>query len=220
MSWSENRISTGGTVDIAKINRQIEQVNSVLLMLSRDEDLQDDLKMPIVQKALFHWTGVNRLKPEEAEKLQESRRVLYVFGKLQLLQAVCREAKMAVPLDHLMNGSPQLHPSLQKKLLGDAHTDRLSPITTSTSTAASTVQVEKAEATTTTNSHSAVLVSAATEIIDKGTPAVSTVKNTDNSQLLARKDELIQNQAFDASTIGIICAVLFLSIILTVYVYT
>lgn len=88
---------------------RIKPINAVLLMLSKDEDLSDDLKLKEVKIAIDHWTGKSRLMPEQANKLQNHRRVVYVLQRLQMLQHVCREANLPVPLDHLLNGLPELN---------------------------------------------------------------------------------------------------------------
>ena len=97
---------------------KLSHVNAVLLKLSKDEDLQDDLKLPAVVTAIDHWTGKNRLTPEKAQLLQNNRRVVYVLQRFQLLQAVCREAGMSVPLDHLLSGKQELVSSLVNRLFG------------------------------------------------------------------------------------------------------
>lgn len=112
-SWGANRSKTK-MVDRKVIEERLAQINSVLAMLAKDEDLQDDLKTPAVQTALKHWTGINRLPPEKAQHLQDNRRAMYVMQKLQILQAVCREAQLAVPLDHLVTGKRTLSDALQK----------------------------------------------------------------------------------------------------------
>ena len=78
-------------------------------MLSRDEDLHDDLKLPNVRAALLHWSGIKILPPEVySRKLETDRRVNSVYPKLKLLQSVCFQANMKVPLDHLLEGKKQL----------------------------------------------------------------------------------------------------------------
>ena len=110
MSWSENRSasSEGAYWNKDKIAKHVKQINAVLTKLAADEDLQDDLKLPPVIIAINHWTGKHRLNPEDAAKLQNNRRIVYVLQRMQMLAHVCREGKMAVPLDHLMKGIPQL----------------------------------------------------------------------------------------------------------------
>jgi hypothetical protein len=104
-SWSENRSAISSIAVSKAINekrRGLEQVNSVLHQVSQDDDFYDDLKMPIVLKALNHWTGKNRLPPEQAMELQENRRVMYVFKRFQTLASVCQAAGIQVPLNLLI----------------------------------------------------------------------------------------------------------------------
>jgi hypothetical protein len=51
---------------LSQVLDKIEQINAVLQLLSRDEDLQDDLhRLEAVQTAIAHWTGTHRLPPEQ-----------------------------------------------------------------------------------------------------------------------------------------------------------
>jgi hypothetical protein len=90
----------------------LRQVNAVLEKLAKDDDLQDDFKLPVVKTAIDHWTGKNRLDPEKAQLLQNNRRVVYVLQRFQMLQSVCKEALMPVPLDHLLAGKKELDQSV------------------------------------------------------------------------------------------------------------
>jgi hypothetical protein len=104
-SWSENRDSDNAArlaAALADKKQKLEQINAVIHKISQDDDFYDDLQMPIVQKALNHWTGRNRLPPEEAQELQDNRRVMYVFQRFQLLQSVCYSAGIPVPLNLLL----------------------------------------------------------------------------------------------------------------------
>lgn len=96
----------------ARTADHLRSINAVLLKLSNDEDFQDDLKLPIVKAAIDHWTGKNRLDTEKAQVLQNNRRVVYVLQRFQMLQSVCREAQMSVPLDHLLLGKQELDSGL------------------------------------------------------------------------------------------------------------
>ncbi len=104
MSWSEGREKHRDPPSPAILKEKLRQVDAVLQMFSKDEDLQDDLKMGEVKRALKHWTGESRLPPEEALMLQDHRRVVYVLQRLQILQQVCREAGIKVPLDLMLKG--------------------------------------------------------------------------------------------------------------------
>ena len=101
MSWSENRHSANKSSQEEKLIK-FRQVNTVLEKLAKDEDLHDDLKMPVVKKALDHWTGRKRLSAEEAMEFQDHRRAIYVLQRLQMLQSVCYEAGIPVPLDYML----------------------------------------------------------------------------------------------------------------------
>ncbi len=70
MSWSEgsDRISSNlndkTKQAIAKKKLEsLDALNSVLARLAADEDLHEDLKLPIVMTAIQHWTGQSRLPP-------------------------------------------------------------------------------------------------------------------------------------------------------------
>jgi hypothetical protein len=112
MAWSENRNKSKDKVDPKVVSEKIYQINAVLNKLAGDEDFQDDLKLPIVQKALKHWTNQHRLPPEEALKLQDNRDVVYVLQRFQIIQTVCREARISVPMDLILSRSAQLSPDL------------------------------------------------------------------------------------------------------------
>lgn len=107
LSWSENREKSQSVPD-SVVRERLRNINDVLAKLSKDEDLQDDFKLPQVKVALDHWTGKNRLPPDEAEELSENRRVVYVLQRLQLLQSVCRASQVAVPFDHFIKGCSKL----------------------------------------------------------------------------------------------------------------
>eukprot|EP01031_Cornospumella_fuschlensis_P034183 gene34183-41380_t len=109
MSWSENRSGSKPKASIAAIEEKIRNINAVFEKLAKDEDFQDDLKLPIVEKALKHWTNQNRLPPEEAMKLQEHRRVVYVLQRFQMIQSVCRDALVPIPLDLILGGQMKIH---------------------------------------------------------------------------------------------------------------
>lgn len=91
--WSDGRVHIkdldNDMKDIIKCKDNLDTINSVLLFLSKDDNLHDDLKLPIVNIAINHWTIPDkRLPPEKAKRLQEDRSVLYVLEKIQLLQHV------------------------------------------------------------------------------------------------------------------------------------
>ena len=111
MSWSDNRTSSTNSKDEWNskiIEQKVKQVNAVLEKLSKDDDLQDDLKLAVVKKAIKHWTRETILPLEEALQLQDNRRVVYVLQRLQMLQSVAKDARMSVPLDCLLSGRPNV----------------------------------------------------------------------------------------------------------------
>lgn len=119
MSWSDNRTKTEVTINKEKILEKIKNVNAVLEKLAKDLDFQDDLKTPDVKCALDHWTGKNRLHPEEALKLQDNRRCIYVLQRLQMLQHVCHDAHIAVPFDLMITGKDKLPESFINSTFGE-----------------------------------------------------------------------------------------------------
>ncbi|CAM9808545.1 unnamed protein product, partial [Phaeothamnion confervicola] len=81
------------------------RVNKLLLALKRDAPFQDYLKDPAVMRALRHWTGEERLPPEEAQSLTEDNyRVEAVFSRISALQAACHDAGISVPLNAVRTG--------------------------------------------------------------------------------------------------------------------
>ena len=55
-----------------------------------------------------HWTGENRLPPEQAEKLMGDYRVLAVLHKIKALQTACQRAGLPVPLDKVLRRETSL----------------------------------------------------------------------------------------------------------------
>jgi len=104
------------------IENRIQDINKVLHKLSNDEDLRDDLKLPEVIIALNHWSGKQRLQPEEAERLlEENRRVMYVLQRLQMLQSICREAQVSVPFDSFLKSRSKLTEKEMISLFGNEY---------------------------------------------------------------------------------------------------
>lgn len=101
------------------MSEKLRHVNAVLLKLSQDDDLHDDFKLPSVQAAIDHWTNRKRLDAENAQKLQNDRRVVYVLQRFQMLQSVCQQAGMPVPLDHLLLRKTEVDPNLVKQYFKD-----------------------------------------------------------------------------------------------------
>jgi hypothetical protein len=111
MSWSEGREvkdEKKASGDAKKLE-SIRQVNGVLKKLAHDEDLQDDLKLMNVRLAIDHWSGIVRMQPEKYKKvLENDQRVNSVYPKLKLLQSVCNDANIKVPIDHMLGGKEEL----------------------------------------------------------------------------------------------------------------
>ena len=103
-------------------NKKLENIRSVngcLAMLARDEDLQDDLKLPILKLAIDHWSGVHRMPPEMyLKKLEKDLRVQSVYPKLKMLQSVCNAVPMKLPLDHMLEGKSELDSSALTRAFG------------------------------------------------------------------------------------------------------
>jgi len=110
------------------MSEKLRQVNAVLLKLSQDDDLHDDFKLPSVQAAIDHWTNRKRLDPENAQKLQNDRRVVYVLQRFQMLQSVCQQAGMPVPLDHLLLRKTEVDPNLVKQYFKDEPVKSSEPV--------------------------------------------------------------------------------------------
>lgn len=108
MSWSDNRQNSKSS---GKTNKEKEkqleslrQLNLALSKLSFDDDLHEYLPLAHVQRAIQHWTGKARLPAEDAATLLDNRDVIYVFQRVQMLQAACKYAGVSqVPLDLLLN---------------------------------------------------------------------------------------------------------------------
>jgi hypothetical protein len=124
MSWSAKREENSRSTRLdqqKKIDgkrRHIDQINKVLQLLAKDEDLHDDLRMPSIVVAVDHWTGVRRLSIQEAEKLSENRRAMYVMQRMQMLQSVCRQAAIPVPLELMMDRTTTLSDEVITQLFG------------------------------------------------------------------------------------------------------
>lgn len=60
--WSDGRDSKQ-SISLTQKLRSLEEINKALLHLAKDENFKEDLKLPIIQVAIRHWTGVERLSP-------------------------------------------------------------------------------------------------------------------------------------------------------------
>ncbi len=149
MSWSDNRTKNSG-IPLAVRKENLRQVNMVLQKLAPDDDLHDDLLMPEVKRALNHWTGVSRLPPDEAVKLQDNRRVIYVLQRLQLFQSVCKQSGIhQVPIELFLNRKKYLPNDLAVRFFGqdivdlESTTVKQSTVTNNQRATSSSASVEK-----------------------------------------------------------------------------
>ena len=148
----------------------IKQINSVLELLSKDDDLHDDFKMPEVLKAINHWTGIHRLPIEEAGKLQDHRRIVYVLQRFQMLQHVCKAAGIQVPLDLLIQRKTELSSDFIKQYF---HIDKDSLLSSSTSDNSSSINSKQ-------NNH-------------KSDTKVKTINNTANNKVQSYVSDKLSN---------------------------
>jgi hypothetical protein len=71
-------------------------------MLMKDDDFFDDIRDPVVERAIAHWTLKNRLSPEEADMFHDHYKVVGVFNKLNNVQGACRQLNVGCPIDELL----------------------------------------------------------------------------------------------------------------------
>jgi len=65
-----------------------------------------DLNLDVVRRALDHWTGVERLSPEEADRLfAENYAVGKVFDRVRNLQEACNRCGVPVPMKQLLDAA-------------------------------------------------------------------------------------------------------------------
>jgi len=88
------------------INHWMERVSGVLEAMSKDKNLQEDLRDSEVMAAMSHWTGECRLPADvAARRFNDNGRVKEVMSKLHLLTSASQEANMGVPIKALLAGS-------------------------------------------------------------------------------------------------------------------
>jgi len=137
MSWSSGREPSRDVTALREKKQQsLSRIEGLLASLAKNEDLQDDLTDPTVQAALSHWTNVTRLPPDDAEKLSDHRRAMYVFSRLQLFQQTCREESvpMSIPLfDHFRLGKGSLDAAFTQSFLGEYTQMEQTPVASSAS---------------------------------------------------------------------------------------
>jgi len=84
------------------------QVAKVLKSLKENEQFHGALEQPSVSKAVRHWAGIERLKPEECEEWQSDSQLMFVLAELRRLEHYCRAAGMKVPLQTVLSGKDEL----------------------------------------------------------------------------------------------------------------
>ena len=133
-SWSDKRAPEEKRSP-EDIRRGIAQVNAVLKKLSLDSDLTDDLKDPMVNVAIKHWTNEKRLSPEDANNLLEDNyRVVSVLQKMHILQHSCQQLGVPVPIDHLLLRQKCLSDEIVKKYFGEDYVVSKAPALSKEST--------------------------------------------------------------------------------------
>eukprot|EP01041_Mallomonas_annulata_P012658 gene12658-26656_t len=95
-------------------------VNGLLKKFAEDKDFQDDLKLPVVQKALLHWKNIVRLPVDEAEALFENQAVLSVLQNIKHIQHACKVGEFpdGLPFTHMIDGIPELPETYIRLYLG------------------------------------------------------------------------------------------------------
>lgn len=113
MSWSDNR-DDDKKIDIKNEYRnlinEVKLLDDLLAKFAKDEDLHNSLKLPIVGKALLHWTNKERQPPQIANIFQKDSNVLYVFQQMKCIQFECKSnpAKNRFMVEHMMQRRKQL----------------------------------------------------------------------------------------------------------------
>ena len=112
-----------------------EVVKKALQNLENDEFFQTDLKTPLIQEAIEHWLGINRLPAEIAEeKFNDDYRVRQAFMKIKTLQDLCVQEKVTFPIDFILKKSKKAstgESNLKESTIGTTTTNL--PITSSNS---------------------------------------------------------------------------------------
>jgi hypothetical protein len=102
--FSENRGDSGSLGPEMWNEEALNVMRNEMSSLSKDDKFHDYLKIPIVSRALKHWTGLKRIEnAEERGNLNENPEVLYVFKRFVRLNEICRRANVKCPLQDLLN---------------------------------------------------------------------------------------------------------------------
>ncbi|CAJ1446043.1 unnamed protein product [Effrenium voratum] len=94
------------------------EVAKVLKSLKENESFHGALEHPSVSKAVRHWGGLERLKPEECEEWQSDPRIMFVLAEFRRLEHFCRAAGMKVPLHTVLAKKDDLTLSDGRRLSG------------------------------------------------------------------------------------------------------
>mmetsp|Transcript_73221 Transcript_73221/g.161652 ORF Transcript_73221/g.161652 Transcript_73221/m.161652 type:complete len:169 (-) Transcript_73221:29-535(-) len=86
----------------------LSQVAKALKSLKENDQFHGALEQPPVFKAVRHWAGIERLKPEECEEWQSNSQLMFVLAELRRLEHYCRAAGMKVPLEQVLAGKDEL----------------------------------------------------------------------------------------------------------------
>eukprot|EP00930_Biecheleria_cincta_P000304 TRINITY_DN10065_c0_g1_i2.p1 TRINITY_DN10065_c0_g1~~TRINITY_DN10065_c0_g1_i2.p1 ORF type:complete len:189 (+),score=50.21 TRINITY_DN10065_c0_g1_i2:35-601(+) len=97
-------------------DRALQEVAQVLVALQRHDSFQNALQDPAVVKAVKHWTGEQRLPPEECEDWRSNPAIMMVLSEFRRLEHHCRAAGLKVPLATVLSGSDELSLADGRKL--------------------------------------------------------------------------------------------------------
>jgi len=90
-----------------RVEAALSELGALLQRNSQDTAFRDYVtKDPAVARALKHWTGTERLPPEEAAKLSESRTAMMVFHQMTHVQKLSKDAGVPFPYDCFVKAKP------------------------------------------------------------------------------------------------------------------
>lgn len=117
-SYSEGLSNKNEGNNVEERIQKLRVLNGILKHLAENNDLHERLADPLAEKALKHWTGINRLPPDESQKFMESGNINFIFERVRLLQGTCKACGMGFPLDHFLSRKKVLRPELVEKHFG------------------------------------------------------------------------------------------------------
>ena len=81
----------------------LNEINSHLAAFATDEVFQADLQLPNVKIAMDYWGGehVGHYSQDQFDAVRDDEAVGRVYEKLKLFEAVCDNAFIKFPIDHL-----------------------------------------------------------------------------------------------------------------------